>query len=173
LWQRSPVAQSPSPAQYFRQAAAPAVAAVAMHPAPRPHGIAAEQGLPIAPPSVLGQQATTAVVPAQPKSHFCAPPQLCATGSQPIAPVSVSASPEGPSPAAPSPGAASGVPSLVPPHAAAATATMAASASFRTPSRFTLPLYRRMKRNTDLLIDDVRARASEKLKARPGVDIHA
>jgi hypothetical protein len=63
LWQRSPVAQSPSLAQYFRQAAAPAVAAVAMHPVPRPHGIAAEHRLPITPPSVLGQQPTTAVVP--------------------------------------------------------------------------------------------------------------
>ena len=64
LWQRSPVAQSPSLAQYFRQAAAPAVAAVAMHPVPRPHGIAfVEHRLPITPPSVLGQQPTTAVVP--------------------------------------------------------------------------------------------------------------
>jgi hypothetical protein len=118
------------------------VLAIATHPGPRPHGIAVEHRLPITPPSVLGQQLTTAVVPAQPKSHFCAAPQLCAAGSQPIVPVSAGAVSAGPSP----PGPASTVTALVPPHAVAASATTAASTNARARSHLTTPLYRRMVR---------------------------
>jgi crotonobetainyl-CoA:carnitine CoA-transferase CaiB-like acyl-CoA transferase len=53
LWQRSPLAQSPSVAQYLRQAV-PCVE-IPTHPDPAAHDIAVVQASPIAPPPELGQ----------------------------------------------------------------------------------------------------------------------
>jgi len=68
LWQRWPVAQSPSLAQYFRHAMP--MPATDTQPVPRAQGRGFEHALPAAPQSAPGWQSTTAVVPWQRKSHF-------------------------------------------------------------------------------------------------------
>jgi len=127
LWQRSPVAQSPSTLQYFLHTV-PAVE-MAMHAVPAAQVAKFVQGAPT-PPSPLGQQAMTAVVPWQPKSHFIPAAQFWAKGSQ--LPVLVSAA-LFPSP----PPAASGVPDPLLLHAAAVIATTAASIAKTAFSRLT------------------------------------
>lgn len=63
LWQRSPVAQSPSPAQYFRHIGPPPVGML-MHAAPFAHCmVVVEQAAPIAAVPLSGRQATTAASP--------------------------------------------------------------------------------------------------------------
>ena len=62
LWQRSPVAQSPSPAQYFRHVGPPP--GMVTHPLPFAHCmVVVEQGAPIAALPLSGRQATTAASP--------------------------------------------------------------------------------------------------------------
>ena len=132
LWQRSPVAQSPSPAQYFRQTT-PASAAE-RQPVPRGHGVVDEQGLPGAPPSVFWMQASTAPLPAHVKSHFATfDEQFCAAGSQVVTPP---VPPAPPMPPPPPPGAPSGGAPLVELHAPITTA-IAAATSVAALSRFT------------------------------------
>jgi hypothetical protein len=121
LWQRSPVAQSPSAAQYFRQVGPPP--AMLTQPVPREHGmVLVEQELPTAPPSAPGWQSTTALLPRQRKSHFWFAKQFCAKGSQDRGVVS------GPTSASASLPASTGALALLFPHAEV-TSTAAASSS--------------------------------------------
>src|SRR6266545_5956577 len=82
LWQRSPVGQSPSAAQYFRHTTPPS--GRPRHALPLWQGMFPEHAVPTPPSPLSGRHATRAVLPWQPKSHSLPAEQFWSAGSQPL-----------------------------------------------------------------------------------------